>query len=559
MNAQPSPARVQVIHNAADLGAATVDIWLDDGINPPVILLDNFEFRTATGWTNVPAGMAFTLGVAPGNSTSYATDTLKSFTFNLTPSETYVIIANGTVSGMGYNPAQPFELDVFPMGRESATNSGNTDVLIYHGATDAPAVDIVEVTAGTLADGISYRDFEGYLELPNANYSIQVRADANNTTVQQYGAPLQTLNMAGESIVVLASGFLDPSQNSNGPGFGLYVATDTGGVLTPLPTEATTTARVQVIHNSADAAAATVDIWLNDVLLLDDLNFQEASPFIDAPAGVAFDVSVQPSNSTDTVNALAKYTYTLTGGEKYILVANGIVSTTGYSPLEPFNIWVYAGAREAATMSGNTDVLVFHGSTDAPIVNIDETLVPAGNLITGLEYSEFRGYLELGTMDYGLAVIDSAAMATAATFSAPLMTLGLQDSAITVLASGFLDPSMNSGGQGFGLIAVTQSGMVQPLPVLVSATEPVENGEFGLFPNPATNNVTLRYNVEKPGEMNVTVRDLTGRVLMTQNVGTQGIGEQDINLNVSELPSGTYMVELNNDSQRLVKKVQVMH
>lgn len=66
-------------------------------------------------------------------------------------------------------------------------------------------------------------------------------------------------------------------------------------------------ARVQVIHNSADAAASVVDVWLNDQLLIDDFAFRTASPFIDAPSGVDFDVVIQPSNSTDTTNALARF------------------------------------------------------------------------------------------------------------------------------------------------------------------------------------------------------------------------------------------------------------
>ena len=41
-------------------------------------------------------------------------------------------------------------------------------------------------------------------------------------------------------------------------------------------------ARVQVIHNSADAADEVVDVWLDDQLLLDNFEFRTASPFIDA-------------------------------------------------------------------------------------------------------------------------------------------------------------------------------------------------------------------------------------------------------------------------------------
>ena len=47
------------------------------------------------------------------------------------------------------------------------------------------------------------------------------------------------------------------------------------------------TARLQVIHNSADVAADQVDVYLNGTLLLDNFAFRTATPFIDAPAGTA--------------------------------------------------------------------------------------------------------------------------------------------------------------------------------------------------------------------------------------------------------------------------------
>jgi hypothetical protein len=52
------------------------------------------------------------------------------------------------------------------------------------------------------------------------------------------------------------------------------------------------TARVQVIHNSADAAAASVDVYLDDALLLDNFAFRTASSFIDAPAGTEFTITI---------------------------------------------------------------------------------------------------------------------------------------------------------------------------------------------------------------------------------------------------------------------------
>jgi hypothetical protein len=64
------------------------------------------------------------------------------------------------------------------------------------------------------------------------------------------------------------------------------------------------TARVQVIHNCADAAAAQVDVWLNNTLLLDNFAFRTASPFVDAPAGVQFTVGIAPPNSTMASDAI---------------------------------------------------------------------------------------------------------------------------------------------------------------------------------------------------------------------------------------------------------------
>ena len=54
------------------------------------------------------------------------------------------------------------------------------------------------------------------------------------------------------------------------------------------------TARVQVIHNSADLAAQSVDIYLNDALLLDNFNFRTDSPFIDATDGEEITMLVMP-------------------------------------------------------------------------------------------------------------------------------------------------------------------------------------------------------------------------------------------------------------------------
>ena len=109
-------------------------------------------------------------------------------------------------------------------------------------------------------------------------------------------------------------------------------------------------------------------------------------------------------------------------------------------------------------MQSYTDVLVFHGATDAPVVDVVEVGVGAGTIVDNLAYGEFAGYLELPTNDYVLQVRDASGRNKVATYAAPLATLGLQNTALTVLASGFLNPGANSEGAAFGLWVALPQG-----------------------------------------------------------------------------------------------------
>jgi len=91
-------------------------------------------------------------------------------------------------------------------------------------------------------------------------------------------------------------------------------------------------AKVQIIHNSADAAASVVDIYVNDILAVPDLEFRTATPFLELPAGVNLEIAIAPGNSTSADDAIATYTYNLEADNNYVVVANGILDTENYSP-----------------------------------------------------------------------------------------------------------------------------------------------------------------------------------------------------------------------------------
>jgi hypothetical protein len=322
------------------------------------------------------------------------------------------------------------------------------------------------------------------------------------------------------------------------------------------------TARVQVIHNSADAAAEVVDVWLNDDLLLDNFTFRTASPFVDAPAGEEFTISIKGPDSMNPNDPIWSMNYTLESGETYILVADGIVSPSGYTPSTPFDISVYGMGREIANMMDKTDVLVHHGSTDAPTVDVYETGVGAGEIVNDLMYAGFAGYLELGTMDYVLEIRDETGEIAVAAFEAPLATLGLEGAALTVVASGFLNPANNSNGPAFGLwVALPAGGELIPLPASVTGIEQtiIVDNEVTVYPNPVSQYVNVQYSLKSEADVTIKVINILGKTVKEAQLGPQLNQLQNHKLELNDIDSGLYFVTIDAGSTQVVKKIQVVN
>lgn len=224
-----TPPRVQIIHNSADVLAGAVDIYVNG-----TLTLDNFAFRSATPYLDLPALETLNIGVAPSTSTS-VNDTLVSFPVVLNYGNTYVVFANGVLDSSIYaqNPdarSTEFTLFVKPMARETAAASG-VDLFVLHGATDAPAVDVQvrELGSATIIDNAAYGDITDYINAPAQNLTLDLYLADGTTYIATFSAPLAGLN--GQSLAVFASGFLNPSTNQNGEGFGLFAALANGTVV----------------------------------------------------------------------------------------------------------------------------------------------------------------------------------------------------------------------------------------------------------------------------------------------------------------------------------------
>jgi hypothetical protein len=306
------------------------------------------------------------------------------------------------------------------------------------------------------------------------------------------------------------------------------------------------TAPVQVVHNSPDLAVATVDVYVNGALALNDVDFRTASAFTDLPAGVPIELAVAPGTSTSVAEAVYTIEVTLDEAETYLVIAYGIVSATGYSPAPEFELVVVSGALQESGDPLATAIIVHHGSTDAPTVDVVETGVGAGTLIDDISSSETQGPLSVPTADYNLEVRLSDGVTQVAAYSAPLETLSLGGAAITVYASGFLDPSVNSDGPAFGLFAVTAAGgPFLPLPegFLLDVND-VQQNTFAVYPNP-TNNV-LNIDGVNTQNLDYTVVDVNGRVVLEGTLATNNT------ITTSSLSQGLYILNL-VDNNSIVK------
>ena len=75
-----------------------------------------------------------------------------------------------------------------------------------------------------------------------------------------------------------------------------------------------------------------------------------------------------------------------------------------------------------------------------------------------------------------------------------------------------------------------------------------------LYPNPTKDNIAIQFESNKNEVVNVSVMDLTGRVVLTQNASiTEWVNS--LNVNTAFLSSGIYMVSLKNSESIIVNKI----
>lgn len=77
-----------------------------------------------------------------------------------------------------------------------------------------------------------------------------------------------------------------------------------------------------------------------------------------------------------------------------------------------------------------------------------------------------------------------------------------------------------------------------------------------LFPNPATTSVTVDFSMKEDKEITLMIFDLTGRI-MKENKFAVSRGENSVNLDVSDLEQGNYIVAIDGTAEGIKKRLMI--
>ena len=314
------------------------------------------------------------------------------------------------------------------------------------------------------------------------------------------------------------------------------------------------TARVQAIHNAPDPELEVVDLYVAGQLILDDVAFRTASPYMDVPAGFPLTGGIAPSNSTGPGDVFFEFTFTLTPGETYQFIAVGVRDPGEFLPNPDgrdigLDILVNDEAREVAENPSEIDVLSVHGTTDAPTVDVLLGVIPRMNQLgpfvfgDDLSYSDFSAYVAIDFQTVPLHVVASDGSPFSYLFDVVKPDFG---DAVTVLTSGFVDPASNQNGSEMAILAVFGDGTAQ---VIGQAPTSIESDAtvhaFTLhanYPNPFNPSTNITFDLESPSRLFVEVFDVLGRRVMDVDAGFYTAGARhQFQLDASSLASGTYL------------------
>ena len=316
------------------------------------------------------------------------------------------------------------------------------------------------------------------------------------------------------------------------------------------------TAQLQVLHNAP--AASVLDVYVNDTRVANNLTFQDASAFVEAPAGEGT-LAVVSGTDPDNSNPLFTTDVDLTADAPYLAMLYGIAG-------ENFGVGVQ-GLTEESTERGQVNVVVAHGGVGAgPLdVNIlDDT--GAHNVVQVVAEDLLLGdiIMPVGVdteppFNLEVALADGTLLDVFRIDAPGGGSDEVSKTRVVLAVTG-----RGTASQPFSLIQIDTDGTVTD-PAVVTDTEepdaavPAHFALRGNYPNPFNPVTTIAFDLAAPGFTTLKVYNLLGQEVATLVEGMLPASTHQVTFDAATLPSGTYVYRLasgDHTQQRLLMLVK---
>jgi len=225
-------ANLQFIHASGDAAASSVDIRVDGEFPHPSF--DNLDFKCATTTAIISAG-AHEITINPANSTD-ASNPIATFNETFSDEQRTIGVINGIASSSGYDPGNavaPLSIDFIDPVQIASAQSGETDIVVFNAVTDIDEIDVQIQGGSVIASNVAYGNASTYEGIETENVSIVVN-EPGVGEIQDYIMPLSDLVLENAAVTLVALGFNDPTSNSNGEPFGIWLSKTSGGCMEEL-------------------------------------------------------------------------------------------------------------------------------------------------------------------------------------------------------------------------------------------------------------------------------------------------------------------------------------
>ena len=76
-----------------------------------------------------------------------------------------------------------------------------------------------------------------------------------------------------------------------------------------------------------------------------------------------------------------------------------------------------------------------------------------------------------------------------------------------------------------------------------------------IYPNPVKSEYTISFDLKETGDVSINVYSLSGVLIKDDQFKNKLSGAQQVKLNASDLPEGTYIIQMVSGDQKLTKKL----